>query len=142
MFGVKKERIVHEHNRRSFLGIFFSRSYKEEYIDHVAISGNSLNFSAQEIEVHGNITAQKVAMQADHSIKITANKVEGHIKQSIIKADNAFIIAENIEQIGSIFRIKDELKIISHNDVRIIPIEVISNYMEYSSSSGWFVKKA
>lgn len=46
------------------------------------------------------------------------------VKQSIVRADNAYITADNIEVAGSIITIKDKLNLVSHNNIKVIPIEL------------------
>lgn len=113
-----------------------TRTYQTH--EHVQVVANDLLLqAAANVDVHGTIQSQNLAINAGGSVKLTADKHNfgKEIKQSVIRSDNMHVIADNIEIIGSLIKVKNNLKIVSHNDIKIIPIELINSYYNCSGKT-------
>jgi len=123
--------------------------------EHVHVAGQNLFFGAAgDIEVHGSIQASgELGMKSGGDIKLLADKHivnqtqkiksiwSGQdkvfttkvpiIKQSILRAENAYMIANNIEVVGSLMVVKDHFQIVSHNNIKVLPIALMTSYSYY-----------
>ncbi|UCM92796.1 MAG: hypothetical protein LF884_00420 [Rickettsia endosymbiont of Cimex lectularius] len=100
--------------------------------EHVHVTGQNLFFGASgDIEVHGEIQASgALGLKSSSDIKLLADKHNfgSTVKQSILKAENAYMMTNNIEVIGSLMVIKDHFQIVSHNDIKLLPIALMTSY--------------
>ena len=114
-----------------FFGIFHLIG-NHHTTEHVKVSGNNLGFTAGSgIELHGEIkAASSLSMESKGNINIASDTVNfgTEVKQSVLRADNAYITADNIEIAGSLINVKNYLKLVSHNDIKVIPIALIHRY--------------
>lgn len=104
---------------------------------HVNVTGNDLSFSASEgIDIYAKIDAKNLNLKSNKDVKIVADKHNfgTNIQKSIVRADNTYITADNISIVGSIITVKDHLKLISHNDIKVIPLELLTRYSYHIGS--------
>ncbi|MGX6960786.1 MAG: hypothetical protein ACIPMY_06245 [Rickettsia endosymbiont of Pentastiridius leporinus] len=122
---------------------FFGRKHliaENHTTEHVNVTGNNLRFSAgDDIDLHGNIsvtgTVQLQSTGGNVKVHTDKHNFGSTVKQSVINANNAYLVGENIEIIGGLIKVKNHFKIFSHNDVKIIPIELIHRYTMQDSKT-------
>ncbi|WP_375318930.1 hemagglutinin repeat-containing protein [Candidatus Tisiphia endosymbiont of Oplodontha viridula] len=135
-----------------------TKMYERHVTDHVHITGENLFFDASgDIEVHGKIEASgELGLKSGGEIKLVADKIvekktfkwksffgrervinfkEPVIKQSVLRAENAYMMANNIEVVGSLITIKDHLQIVSQNNIKVLPIALITSYCHHAGKA-------
>lgn len=136
-----------------------TKMYERHVTDHVHVTGQNLFFGASgDIEVHGTIQAsgELGLKSSDGDIKLSADKIEVNktikvksffgkeftfnfkepvIKQSVLRAENAYMMANNIEVIGSLITIKDHLQIVSQNNIKVLPIALMTSYCHHAGKT-------
>ncbi|UCM85508.1 MAG: hypothetical protein LF885_05945 [Rickettsia endosymbiont of Culicoides impunctatus] len=136
-----------------------TKMYERHVTDHVHVTGQNLFFGASgDIEVHGTIQAsgELGLKSSDGDIKLSADEIEVNktikwksffgkdltfnfkepvIKQSVLRAENAYMMANNIEVIGSLITIKDHLQIVSQNNIKVLPIALMTSYCHHAGKT-------
>jgi hypothetical protein len=106
---------------------------------------NNINVKAQElqleaggdVDIHGSLDAKNIGVKAKGQFKLSSDTSNfgKALEQSVVKADNWYVVADDIEINGSLVTVKDQVKLVSNNNVRILPVELLSHYYECSGKT-------
>jgi len=106
---------------------------------------NNINIKAQtlvldaggDVDIHGSFTGNNLDVKAKGKFKISSDthNFGKTLKQSVVRSDNLYVVADDIEMNGVLFTIKNHLKLVSDNNIRVLPIELLSHYHECSGKT-------